>query len=193
MKPAKYIAIDCETGGFLKHYPSLLTVFFLALDEDLNPVDELDLAIKSADDTYVVTAQALQVNKIDLIEHDKIAITEKEARIKARQFLGKLNPQGKNKLIPIGQNVHFDLEFLKADFTLNLKDTLSKYVSHRILDTMHIAKFLQLIGKLPDGRCNLDTLIEHYGVKIDEKDRHTARGDVLATVNVLKGMINEFK
>lgn len=190
---AKYLALDNETGGLAHHYPSLLSTYLLALDENFNTVAELDLLVKPEDGVYAVTAEALNVNKINLIEHDKIAITEREAKTAIKNFLYKLNPDGKDKLVPIGHNVYFDIAFLTRSYGLDLNPgTWNKYVSYRVLDTGTIAAFLKASSKMPeDLKGSLGALADYYNIEFPEKYRHTAKGDTLATVEVLKRMLNE--
>ena len=71
-----YLAFDCETTGLLPNC-NVLTVYFVILDDKLNILDELDLKIKH--DFYVVFTKALEVNNINILEHDKIKISKKNA------------------------------------------------------------------------------------------------------------------
>ena len=110
MSNAYYVAFDNETGGLTKDC-SLLTSHFIIADEQLNVIEELGLVIKPNDhQPYRVQATALAVNKINLIEHDKVAITQSEAAQKLFLFLKKHSNNGQIKLIPIGHNVSFDIE-----------------------------------------------------------------------------------
>ena len=82
----KYIVFDVETGG-IGLDKSLLSACFLYCQYDVKNdeyeiIDGLDLKIKPNDDVYHVTAQGMQINGIDLVEHDKVAITEKQAGTK---------------------------------------------------------------------------------------------------------------
>jgi hypothetical protein len=70
----KYIVIDGEFGG-IGLDKSILTFYFMVMDDQENKVDELDLKLKSKDGIYRVEARALEINKIDLIKHDQMAIT----------------------------------------------------------------------------------------------------------------------
>lgn len=190
MSKAKYLVLDTETGGFQQHEPSLLSVYFMILDENLLMIDELNLLTQPDDGVYVVTGEALGVNKINLIDHSKVALTYKQAKTAIRQFLNKHNPNGKSKLIPIGHNVHFDLDFMKEDYSLGLKDTFSKYISHRVIDTGVIAQYLQQKGTLPMSvGGSLGKLVTHFKIDFPEEDRHTAKGDVIATIEVYKSLL----
>jgi hypothetical protein len=71
---SKYIAFDNETGG-LNPETSLLTTYFAILDGNFNKIDELELLLKpNNNEPYVIEPQGLEINKINLIEHDKVAV-----------------------------------------------------------------------------------------------------------------------
>src|SRR6185437_1201091 len=109
----KYLAFDVESGGVTDDH-SLLSVYFAVIDEDLKTLHgELDMLIKPDDGNYVVTAGALVVNKIDLIEHDKVAIKESAAGTMLYNFLKTHAPDGTTKLTPLGHNIAFDVQFIK--------------------------------------------------------------------------------
>ena len=72
----KYLVMDIESGG-LGHECSLLTAYLMVLDENLAPGAELSLAVKPENELYVLTAQGMGVNGIDLQKHDKLAETPK--------------------------------------------------------------------------------------------------------------------
>lgn len=182
----KYIAFDCETGG-LNPDSSLLTAYFVVLDSDLKTIlGELDLKIKpNAGGSYKVSGEALGVNHINLVEHDKTAITEGDAASRLYEFLQKHNPDGKKKLVPIGHNEIFDEEFVCEH--LISRPNWNKFVSYRRLDTGTVAEFLRLSGHIPrDVKGGLGALASFLGVNL--VDAHTAKGDTLATVKVLRKM-----
>lgn len=191
MKIAKYIALDLETGG-IGHDKSLLTAYLAILDENLDIIDELDLKIKPNDDIYVLTAEALNINKIDIISHDKEAITEKFAAELIYRFIKKaVHGDGMlmlphHFLTPIGHNVAFDIQFLTAK-TLS-KKSWDQFVAYRTLDTSTTAQYLIAKGELPDMKASLGTLAKYYGI---EFEAHTAKGDTLATVAVMKKMLGK--
>jgi len=94
-----FLALDTETGG-IGPDKSLLTLYAVALDDNLNPVAfsgddfkvaggilELDLKLKPDDGIYRVTGEALGINGINLSEHDKEAIPCKKAGTLLYEFL----------------------------------------------------------------------------------------------------------
>jgi len=182
----QYVAMDCETGG-IGDDKCLLTVYFAILDKNLNVLDELDLKVKPNDGIYAVTAKALEINKINLVEHDIAAITYEAASSAIFTFLEKNNPGGRNKLTPLGHNVAFDVRFV-CQKTLS-KKSWDKYCSYRTLDTGTISQFLMATGYLPATmKASLGALADHFGIKFDS---HTAKGDTLACRDVLRAMMEK--
>lgn len=185
-REATYVAFDVESGG-IPEGCSLLTAYFVTLDKDLEPIDELDLAVKPNNNApYVVTAEGLSVNKINLIEHDKVAITASQAGGKLHEFLTKACNRGAWKLIPIGHNLQGDIDWVNEG--LLSKPNFDKFVSYRHIDTSGIAQFLKLQGKIPDNKYgNLGKLCEFFGVEFVGTP-HTAKGDTLTTLALLRKM-----
>jgi hypothetical protein len=193
-----YLFKDCESGGIDPRETSLLTGFFAVTDDCFNIQATLDLAIKYP--VYKVCSKALEVNKIDLVQHEANAVTVAEAENALNQFLKpfaqKVRPDlGRpvmneddlitTPLIPVGHNVGFDVEFCKVSLP-GVK--WSKYVSYRVLDTQVIGRFLQLQGKLPaDLSISLRSLAQYFDIK--DEAAHTAEGDVLVTIDVFKHLL----
>lgn len=172
-----YIANDCETGGFAG--TSLLTACFKVLDWDFNTLDTLILLMKPKDGIYKVTAEALRINKINLIEHDKVAITYEEAGRLLYEFIQKWSKNGKIKLVPLGHNVYFDIEKY-VEFLMSKKSWLYG-VSYRLADTGVILEYLKRKGIAPRSVSgSMESLCNFVGIPY--LNGHTADGDVdLAT------------
>jgi hypothetical protein len=181
MSEALYLPFDTETGG-LTAESSLLTVHFAACDKDLNVLDELELFVKPNDEQYNVSAEALNINKINLIEHDKTALTYSAAGQELRNFLWKYSANGKVKLVPIGKNVGFDI--IKVTDNLLGKKTWNQFVSYRLYDITGIVIYLKRKGKLAsDAPESLSGLAEYFGIN---EVWHTAKGDNMAGIAVVK-------
>ena|SRR5271166_4806596 len=188
----KHIAFDCETGGLLAKDCSLLTVYFTVLDQNLNFLSELPLAIKPDNNApYQVTAGAMAVNKIDLIKHDQIAISESEARQRLYNYLKMESESGKIKLVPVGQNIKFDIDFVNAHL-LN-KSGWDYFCSYRVMDTGIIGQFLRNVGLIPYSVTgSLSSYAKFYGIN-PPGPLHDAKTDTLLTVLVLKAMLEQVR
>jgi DNA polymerase III alpha subunit (gram-positive type) len=186
----RYICFDTETGGTTLD-TSLFTACFVALDENLNVVDELDLLVKPDNDQYVVTAQALTVNHINIIAHDGVAIQYKTEKPKLYQFLQKNSNGGAEKLTPIGHGIYFDILRIKQD--LIGAGTWDTFVSYRTIDTSIICQFLRAAKLFPDDVSgSLGSLVSYFNLS-PQGELHTARTDTLQTVAVLKELLKIVK
>jgi oligoribonuclease (3'-5' exoribonuclease) len=186
----KFLAFDVEAGGTEVEH-SLLSVYFAVIDEDLKTVyGELDLLVKPDNGNYVMTAQALEVNKINIIEHDKVAITESKAGTLLYNFLKTHAPNGTVKLIPLGHNIAFDVDFIKKHL---LNKSFNQFVSYRMLDTSAIVQFLKLRGSIPrDLAGSLSEIATHFGVSTLDNVAHTAKGDTWMVIEILR-KLNELE
>lgn len=182
----KFIAFDNETGG-IDPSTSLLTVYFAILNEKLDIIDELNLLLKPNNGgPYVVEAGGLHVNQINLVEHDKTAISYSEGGQELVKLLRK-HVSGKEKLTPLGHNVHFDIGGVNAN--LLGQKTWNQFVSYKIQDTQVTAQFLQRRGALPpDMSISLGALMDYFGVKPDGKP-HESKYDTLGTIGVYKALL----
>lgn len=189
---ANLLLLDTETTGVDPHQGDILTAAFSVLKRvsvgEYEVLDSLDLAIKH--EPYRVSAGALRVNKINLVEHDAKAVSLKDASRTLNVFLQKHaplpvgKPYNPNALIPFGHNVHFDIDFIKV----TMPDVRwSDHVSYRKLDTMEATRWLIEAGILPSSlKGSLESLTTYFNIP---HDSHDARGDVLATLEVHKKLV----
>ena len=184
-----FIALDVETGG-IGDDKSLLTAYFAFLKYEngkFTQLDELDLKIKPENDVYCVTAESLEINQIDLKEHNKGAIYQRKAGTLLYDKLRAWYEISRDKLIPVGHNVAFDIR--KITTTLLTKGSWENHVSYRVMDTCTIAQFLRIKGLLPEKlSCSLSNLVNHFMVQVPGKS-HEAKYDTLVTVKVLEKML----
>lgn len=202
----KYLVLDTETGGIGPEV-SLLSAYFRVLDENLNLLNELELFVKPNDGLYKVTAEAMAINKINLIEHEKKAITYREAGTKLFDFIRENSeiknifvPMGESptspkaipapstidKLEPLGHNVAFDI--IKVKDNLISEGSWLKFVSYRLLDTGVIGNYLKKTGKIPkEISGSLGSYCDYF--KVDKTKAHDAKGDVIMTIEVFKEML----
>ncbi len=189
-----YIALDCEMGGIDLKY-SLLTAYFVILTDDLQPRSELYLRLKPDDGDYIVCGEALGVNKINLVEHDKVAVPYHEGRSQIGKWLrDTLGAPGKDRLRALGHNVGGDIRFVWQ--YLYSREKWENYVSYRQLDTATICQFLKDNCKLPKDVASpgglsgsLMSLVRYFGIPYDESTLHDAKVDTLLTVEVYKKML----
>jgi DNA polymerase III alpha subunit (gram-positive type) len=183
----KYFLFDTETGGIRKEM-SLLTLYGHILDDNLNILDTIDLKIKPDDGVYHVNAQGLEINRINIVEHDRIAKPLSEVKTRFKNYIcgWSLN----QKLTPIGHNVRFDVKFVKT----HLLEDWDRYFDRRHIDTASIGKFLALSGIVPKLKTySLSEMAQALMIDVNEDSRHEARFDADLTLNVLRNMTQLIK
>ena len=179
----KRLVIDTETTGLSPNINKTLTVGLLLVDVEkdfLNIIDENHIFIKH--DNYNTTKEAMAVNKINIEQHDKLAIPPFKACDKINSFIDK-NEIHETPLV--GHNIHFDKGFLNALFDQG--DALAKF-HHTSEDTMYIWRALQQTGNVPSHlRANLQTLSEFFNVNYTKS--HDALADCHITAKVYHKML----
>jgi hypothetical protein len=200
-----YLFFDCEMGGIGREY-SLLTAYFIVVDQNFQKVDELYLYTKPDDGIYRVCGRAMEVNQINLSEHDKIAVPYKEAGSILYQFLSKNSDKGKIKLIPCGHGIRGDIDVIVEHIIS--RNTFENFTSYRAMCTSAVAQFLLTCKLLPSTVSgSLESLGKYFGIIKDEVPAlggphstsfcglldvvtklHDAKTDTLVTVAVLQKM-----
>ena len=182
----RFLVLDTETGGLDPSY-SLLTAYFLATDDKFNIKSELDLKIKPDKGNFVTSEGALKKNKINLEKHAVEAINESSATQKLLVFLDAASDGGREKLIPVGHNIGFDLDFIHAK--LLDKKAWHDYCSKIVQDTCQTGLNLKILGILPSNLFNsLEAYGEYYG--LPRKGLHDARNDVILNLAVYRKMLS---
>lgn len=181
-----FLPMDNETGGLSKGV-SLLSTYLEVVDIKLKVIDSLDMLVRPNDGVYTVEAEGLEVNGIDLIQHDKVALSYSEAGQRLFKFLQKNSQDGAIKLIPVGKQVHGDVTWLQEH--LLGKKTMDKFVSYRTIDITGIALTLQIKGKIPMISLSLGSLVEYFGIRVPGK-AHEAKYDTKATMLVWQKLMD---
>lgn len=120
-------------------------------------------------------------------------LTKEEINSYENSFIGMMNFErilskyvdkyDKNdKFILIGQNTIFDFEKLIQFYKRNNNPFLGSFINFKTyLDTLHIVKILQYIGKLPQLENNkLSTWCEYFNIELGD-NAHDALADIRAT------------
>lgn len=187
MAKIKICAADIETGGTIIGHHSLLTLYACIVSDEGQVLDEVDLKLKPEDGKYTVEQKALEVNGIDLEEHDKDTATVTYS-VGRRMFLEfcKRNMSGKRSLRPAGHNIaQFDIPFIMAALNISQQEW-SEIFHYRHLDTMPLLTILQDAGWLPEELGGQESLVKYYGVQ--QRKAHVAKNDVLMWIDVYMAM-----
>lgn len=186
MRFDKLIFFDSETGGTDSSY-SLLTLYVRVVDKEYNLLDDLYLRIKPDDGVYKTTDEALKINGIVIAEHDKIAITETEAKKILLDFLSRNSDNSKTRLTPSGYNIGFDLRFIN-DHLIDSK-TWGKHVSYSHVDLFPLVNAFFVAGIIPSNVGNrLIDVAEYFNLKTD--GAHDAKNDILMNVEIFSIVID---
>ena len=184
--------MDCEMGGRELKY-SLLTAYFMVTDNKFNVLGDLYLAVKPDDGNYVVSGQGMGVNKINLQEHDKIAIPYKEAKPLLYNFLKQHGANGAdNRLTPVGHGVKGDIGHVIA--RLISEGSWEQFCTYHYIDTSVVLQYLRVIGKMPeDADGSVSALAKYFGAdKLDigeYANYHDARFDTQMTMRVFQKFV----
>jgi len=177
-----YLIVDTETGG-IGLDKSLLSVGLIFADDQFNVISKAEYLVKPNDSVYVVEPRAMEINGIDLIKHDKVAKKYKDTGNSLYASLFLFGDGGKNKLVVVGKNVHFDLTHIWDK--LISRATWEGFCSYQLLDLSSVWKFLEITGKVPKLQStSLGAIADHLGV--EKGEAHTALGDCVTTLNCMK-------
>lgn len=186
----KLAPLDIETGGLDYNKYSLLTLYICVLNEADEVVDELDLKLKPNDGVYNVEPSAMKVNKIDLKEHDREAITYKEGRELFSDFVRR-NSSGKSSLRAAGHNIiPFDIPYIKH--CLEYTEDEWRFMFHySYMDTYPIVNFMKYCGWLPEEVGRLTDLVSYFKTK--KREAHNAKEDTLMWIDVFKCLLKTMR
>ncbi len=186
-----YLFLDDEMGGLEKEKYSLLTVYLMATDDNFNVIGDLYLYLKPDDGIYRVCAEAMNVNKINLVQHDTRALPYKEGATKLYKWLQGLTDDGKTKAIVVGHGVYGDVDCI-VHHLMSL-GSWEKFTSYRKLDTSVVCRFLRACNLFPDDVSgSLTSLARHFKIDIDENCTHDAKYDTEITYNVFLALRKMF-
>jgi DNA polymerase III epsilon subunit-like protein len=175
--------IDTETGGLDPATHSLLTLALVIRRPD-GACEHTEIAFQHA--PYVVDAEAMAVNRIDLVKHHAKACVPAHAASLLDAFLGRHIAPDQTVMLG-GHNVGFDTAFLIRFLRRSAPHLLSR-ISHRSVDTMTLAAAMQVVGVLPSSVTGLTALLDYFGVVLPQEQRHTALGDAMATAELFQRM-----
>ena len=183
-----YLFLDTETGGLTPDH-SLLTLSAIAVDASFNVVPVLDfspgvyLQLKHA--SYVTQPRAMEINGINLADHDVHGFTVDEAREVLSAYVRAAKQYfGIERLQPAGHNVGFDVQFLQAQVLP--KEEWRCLVSDKLFDTCELARRYGNRRSIPGGY-SLRNLCDVFG--IDPGQSHNAECDNLSAIQLAKKLV----
>lgn len=188
----KYFLFDTETGGLDAKSNSLLTLYGLILNSKLKVVETIDLNLKPNDEVYHVWAEAMQVNRINLVEHNKKALSYSAGRTALEDILVRNTGfNGKTKIVPVGWHVNFDIGFVTEH--LLPRPAWDRYFSLDTIELKSLVHFMVLSGKLKvenyKHKFSLGEIVKELDINLDGKVLHDAEVDTKASFSLFKKLI----
>lgn len=193
----RYLILDTESGS-CHSTSTLLTAYFMVTDDNFKVLGDLYLQLKpEPNEHYIVNAQGLGVNGINLVEHDKVSITCKQAKTLLYDFLKKHGSI--DRLVPVGHATKGDIKRICDN--LISEGSWAQFCTYHFIDTSVVLQFLRVCGKMPmdtDGSVeSLATYFANMDDNVNDKvvnllldgNLHDARIDVKLTALIFQQMI----
>lgn len=185
-KIVAYFLFDVETTGLEAGYHEILSLAAIILDDNLNFKSKgyMNLMPNHWDRAQ---PKALEVNKIDPKTWKASHTSNAESVEKMVEFIDK-NVRKNEKVMPMGHNVGFDRDFLKALF----KNVGVPWRLHyREKDTIQMMDDWRLFTgeKFTDFR--LGSCCSRFGIKIP--NAHDASADAYATMQLAHAILADIK
>lgn len=173
--------IDVETSGTNAMVHDVVSVALVPLDRELPPI-EIFIAHKNIQwtDFALSNFQRFEAEWKARAIDPMAAVSELEGYVE-RVFDGDL-------LTLIGHNVGFDMSFIKRLAFQAGRESI-KNISHRAIDTHSLLYLLFLKGEIPKEALTSEGAFRHFNINISDGDRHTARGDAVATALLFQRIV----
>jgi DNA polymerase-3 subunit epsilon len=186
-KNQTYLVVDTETGGLDPKKHSILSIAGVVWQAKkcIEPIFDFYIC----EDEIETTKRALEVNKIDLEVVKEKGYGPFEAVKEIKKALNKRFSHDRKPIMLVGHNIAFDIGFIKRLYNQAGQDYYSDF-KDRALDTAAILEFFMIAGEIDGFRASADVLFKATGVEIEEKDRHTAKGDAMATARAIDELIS---
>ena len=186
------LSLDTEGGGISHNY-SLLSLTLSVVDPvTYEQIETLSLKLKPDNDSgYFVQGKALDVNKINILEHDKVAITYKDSKSEIYNWLVKQKTKY-GKLVPFGNNFQRDIDIITR-YTISY-DSWTNFVKKFGIELTVLGVELKQLEVIPEEQSlALSKIAEFMSIKVDESKLHDDTYDVELGCLVLKGYRELFK
>lgn len=189
-KTLNIISIDVETGGINENENSLLEIGMVPY---INNKRGKELFIKIKYENYNVTEGARKVNGFNKEEHEKMAVSPKEALDITKNYLKEIMILNNNqKLMSCGRNVDFDIRFLEKFFTNYGEEKLSDYLNiYHKFDLTPIGYFLYQVNMFDILPSSSDKMCNALNIKEEEKP-HSAINGARINIDVYENILNKF-
>ena len=175
------LIIDVETSGVNPFRHQILSVAIAPLYGAAEPK-----VVYIKHDHIEWTQFAKEIFSKYASDWEALGTTPQLACVAIEQYVREVSPE--SSAIPVGHNIGFDLAFLRQLAFLGGRDQLAG-LSHRAIDSHTLLYVLYAAGQIPSSALTSDGAFHHFGISIPEIDRHTALGDVIATRELVRKLI----
>ncbi|QBI11308.1 hypothetical protein [Xanthomonas oryzae] len=178
------IVVDTETTGANLFEHDLLSYAFapVCFDSVLEGFVDYPVASKWSE-----VAKSYFANFEE--EWSKYRKSSRLAVAEIEDYLERISPGG--EMVMVGHNVAFDRFFLEK-LANNAGQSSIRGLSHRTVDTHSMLMTLSIMGKIPESATSSSGAFKYFNISPQEKCRHTALGDALATKDLFKLILAEF-
>lgn len=171
--------IDLETSGTNPSKHSILEIGIIPLQDE-----------KESFHVYIKPTKKIHWSKYAKVNFEKYSENWEKHAVPPKTAIELLTKYlnrnfGDSKVTLIGHNIAFDLSFLKK-LAYDAKLDEIPQISHRAIDTYTLLYILQSQDKIPELALNSDGAFKYFNIEPNEKDRHTALGDAIATKELFK-------
>ncbi len=178
----KILYFDVETTG-LDPVKNDITQLAGLIEIDGKIVEEFNFKCQPLD-WEAIEPRALEVTGIGL---DQLKKFDKPDKVYG-QFLSLLGNHvdkfdREDKMYFAGYNVRFDIDFLHNFFKKQNDKYFGSWFNWKAIDPLSILHWFNYLGQIDLENYKLETVCEHYGIKIKS---HDALSDVKATREIIK-------
>ncbi len=187
----KALWIDVEITGLNSSEHGLTEVACL-VEIDGIVIDSLSLKINTTSykKDIIMTPKALELTNKSEDEIKNYPISQLQFKKFIEFIENYVDPKEKYDVFqPIGYNINFDMDFIKAWFKDNRHDNYSDYFSYKDVDIFALVKVLKYLGYINTKNDKLSTLCEEFYITLDA---HNALNDIEATKELYEVLIENF-
>lgn len=186
---AKVFYFDVETTGLDAKKQDIIQLAYL-IEIDDKVIEEGNYELQPFN-YATIEPKALEISK-RTVEDLKTYSQPKEIYFKLIKTLDKYVDKynKKDKFIPAGYNVNFDLQFLREFWFKNNNKYFGAYFDYHILDPITTLYLLAYKGLIKVKDYHLKTICEYFKIPIEA---HDALSDIKATREVIRKVMEHIQ
>lgn len=187
----RLLVIDVETSGLNPEVHSLLSLGAVVW-EDQSLLETIEIFVCEPSIVWMPEAMAIHGIKPEWLQRN--GMSPKEAVLKFNAFVRRHFPPRSDgeKVTLVAHNAGFDAQFLKRLYRL-ANASYDEMFSYRLVDTAGILRFLDLAERVQLVAPSLNEGLRHFGIMLAPGERHTARGDAIATARLLTCLLKRIQ